>query len=270
MKQWQTIMILLTMSATSFAAESQKKPAPAPSAGKESAPPANEAASAAGPAKSDDKVDISDIENKYWAPKDTDFSVVQNRTYTKEKKYSFSLLYGPLINETFSEGKSFAMTMNYFYSERNGIQFTFEHVDSHDSSATRGFIDQGGGPNYGRVNTYYGIGYNFVPFYAKMSVLGKRIIYFDMAFTPNLGLTKYDQLTNSLGNSGKTSLTYGFDISQMFFLDRWFALRVDLKQRWFKEEVLKYQSDPGVPEGSVLRTKMQDNTLLLFGAMFFF
>ena len=38
-----------------------------------------------------DKVDISDLEQKYWAPKDTDFSVVQNRTYTKEKRFTFSL-----------------------------------------------------------------------------------------------------------------------------------------------------------------------------------
>ncbi|MEO0335372.1 MAG: hypothetical protein AAF202_03205, partial [Pseudomonadota bacterium] len=37
-----------------------------------------------------DRVDISDLENKYWAPKDTDFKVVQNRLYTKEKRFSLS------------------------------------------------------------------------------------------------------------------------------------------------------------------------------------
>src|SRR5690349_4425346 len=68
-------------------------------AGKPGAPAAP--GTAAKPDDKSDKLDISDLEQKYWAPKDTDFSVVQNRTYTKAGKLGVSLMTGPIINDTF-------------------------------------------------------------------------------------------------------------------------------------------------------------------------
>ncbi len=68
---------LIAMSSPAFAqgkkAKSEAAPAPAPIETKA--------------VKADDKVDISDLESKYWAPKDTDFSVVQNRTYSKDNRF---------------------------------------------------------------------------------------------------------------------------------------------------------------------------------------
>src|SRR5687768_17351365 len=50
---------------------------------------AGQPADAAGVKKPEsEKLDIQGLEEKYWAPKDTDFSVVQNRTYTKAKRFS--------------------------------------------------------------------------------------------------------------------------------------------------------------------------------------
>src|ERR1700731_3336923 len=70
-----------------------------------SAPPAAKAeVKPAAGQKPDDKVDISDLENKYWAPKDTDFSVVQNRTYTKAHRFALSALIGPIVNDPYSTG----------------------------------------------------------------------------------------------------------------------------------------------------------------------
>lgn len=220
--------------------------------------------------KSDERVDISDIENKYWAPKDTDFSVVQNRTYAKEKRFSVTAQYGPIVNETFSEGNSTALAVNYFFSERFGMQMDYIISDYRDKEVVNDFQSIGGRPDYGRVTGYYGVGFNIIPFYAKMSVLGKKIIYFDMAITPTVGMTSYEQLTLDAGSKDKSSLSYGFDITQWFFLHKNFAIRADLKNRWFKEEVVKYQTDGPVTSGTKLRNKNTDNTQFLLGVTIFF
>jgi outer membrane beta-barrel protein len=231
--------------------------------------PSAPAVTPAMPPAKDEKVDISDIEQKYWAPKDTDFSVVQNRTYTKEKRLSVSLMYGPLMNDTYNEGNSKALSLNYFMSERMGMQLDYINSDYTDSDIVKDFVAFGGRANYGRMTGYYGVGFNYVPFYAKMSFLGRRIMYFDMAFTPTLGIANYEALTID-GPKDKSSLAYGFDVSQFFFLSQWFAIRFDFRLRWFKEDVLQYQADPGIPTGTKVQDKNTDNTLILLGGTFFF
>src|SRR5665213_1134217 len=164
---------------------------------------------------SDGKVDISDLENKYWAPKDTDFSVVQNRTYTKEKRFFFSAQYGIPASDNYNTGAFYGFTGNYFFTERQGIQLQYVKADLHPNSAISDFSSFGGSgvyPNHGAMKNYYSVGYNFVPFYSKMSLMGKKIIYFDMAITPTLGNTTYEQIEKS-GNGSENALTYGLDIT---------------------------------------------------------
>src|SRR5690606_26784918 len=124
-----------------------------------------------------DKVDISDLENKYWAPKDTDFSVVQNRTYTKEGKFGLALQGGLLVNDGYSDGTVYAASLNYFFTERHGMEFTYTGADLKENDSTKSLVGFAGGvkPDYGQMSGYYGVSYNWVPFYAKMSVLGKKI-----------------------------------------------------------------------------------------------
>jgi len=216
-----------------------------------------------------DKVDISDIENKYWAPKDTDFSVVQNRTYTKEKRYSLSAQVGPLTNDQYAEGVALAFTGNYFLSERYGVQLSFIGGDFSNREVVDNFISQGGRPNYGQINNTMAAGFSWVPFYAKMSVLGQKIIYFDMAFTPTLGATNYTQFV-STGNKEDTAPTLGLDITQYFFFSKNFAVRFDYRNIWFAEKVLQFQADIGYPTGSKRKDKITNVNFLLLGATFFF
>lgn len=194
-----------------------------------------------------DKVDISDLEQKYWAPKDTDFSVVQNRTYTKEKKFTFSLLAGQQLNDQFSTGWDYGFKTNYYFSERHGVELMYIKTDMSDSDAISDFRQLSGGgvsPDYNRSETYTGIGYNFVPFYAKVSLLGKKIIYFDMQVTPHIGMSEYEQQVRPAngGNQIESAFTYGLDVTQYFFFSKKAAFRFDLHNRWYEEDVLGYTS----------------------------
>lgn len=238
--------------------------------GKKSAP-ANLQVSAPATGADEGKVDVSDLESKYWAPKDTDFSVVQNRTYSKEKHFFVTPQWGRPINDPYSEGNIYGVTFNYFWSERMGVQATYIDATLKNNESTNDLAGYGSGvqPDHGKFSSHWSLGYNLVPFYAKMSFWGKKIIYFDMAITPTVGMTTYDQMIEG-GNKSKSSFTYGIDITQYFFFSRWWAIRADLKNQWHSEEVVKFRSSGGYSKGQKVTDKNIHDTMFLVGFSFFF
>lgn len=211
------------------------------------------------------KLDVTDLEKKYWAAKDTDFSVVQNRAYSKAGRLAATLQYGYYVRDTYSEVSEYRLALNYYFSERFGAELNYEVLDSVNSKATNAFVNQYGGvfPNHGKQREYYGAAFNWIPIYAKMSLLNSRIIYFDMAFSPGVGMTTYEQQVQ--GSYPKASApTLSFDISQHFFLAKWFALRFDFQNRWFNEEVKNFRT------GAAASTELNHTSVLSFGAQFFY
>lgn len=219
-----------------------------------------------------DKVDVSDLEQKYWAPKDTDFGVVQNRTYAKKGRPSLSVQGGPVINDSYSEGYALGATANYFFSERYGIELSYTSADMKNGQATDNLKGFGSGvaPDFGRFSSFYGIGFNWVPIYAKMSFLGSKIIYFDMAITPQIGIASYDQVWDDSVTRDQqrtiqqSSFSYGIDVTQYFFLTNHFAIRADLKNRWFQEDVIGYRTR------QTLRTIQNHTSIFVIGATYYF
>lgn len=224
------------------------------------------------------KLDISGLEQKYWAPKDTDFSVVQNRTFTKANKYVVSLQYGMPVNDPYNDGNATTLTGNYFFNERHGVQVSYSKFNLSDSNLIDAFLGIPGNvstlkPDFGRVNSQIQVGYTWVPIYAKVSMLGKKIIYLDMAITPHIGTTSYKQLYRAGTNPNyyeasqdQSAFSYGFDITQYFFFSKWLAVRADLRNTFYTEDVLFYTQ--GTP--AVRRSKTTNTTLFTVGASFYF
>ena len=243
--------------------EAKPKAAAGKGAGKSAAQPVKKEA------PKGDKLDIKDLEQKYWAPKDTDFSVVQNRTYAKEKKFVLTAGVGFLINDSFSEGESYGLTGNYFFSERSGVQFDIYRVSSRDNDTTRAFTseqavsDAGIQPNHGKVKGFYDVGYTWVPFYGKVSLLGRRIIYMDLALTPTIGLLEYEQQLDD-GNEKQTAFAFGLDVTQYFFIAEGFAVRADLRNKWYSEDVRNYQ------DGSSVTNQLTHDLQITFGVTYYF
>ena len=212
-------------------------------------------------------LDVSNFENKYWAPKDVDFSVVQNRTYPKEDRLFLSLHYGPIINDGYSEGNNVGFSANYFWSERWGVQVQRVNAQLHDNKFTENLTSFGGGvqPDFGRLTSYTNAGVSFVPIYAKMSLLGSKIIYFDMALTPTIGTVNYNQVTIN-GTQNQSAFAYGIDVTQYFFISKNFALRADLKNFFYNEQIAKYnQGSSGIATGSSFRSQTNHTTIFLLG-----
>ncbi len=265
-----TALCLLTLLAMTSTVNAQAKKGKAVKA-EQVAPTPAPAGPVAAP-KTEDKVDITDLENKYWAPKDTDFSVVQNRTFSKQNKLALTPVWGMPINDPYSEGNLLGVVGNYFWSERMGVQLTYLTGDLKDNDAT---VDigklsaaSGARPDFGRFTSSWSIGYNFVPFYAKMSFWGKRILYFDMAFTPHIGMTTYEQQIE-FANKEVSALTYGLDVTQLFFFSKSFAIRVDLKNQWHQEDVVKFRNSGGLIKGDKVRDITTQDTMFLIGPTFY-
>jgi outer membrane beta-barrel protein len=252
------------------------KPAEPPAApavpGSKATPSASATPTAPSPAVDDksDKLDISELEQKYWAPKDTDFTVVQNRTYTKAKRYAVSAMAGPSVNDTFNEGFNYGVRGNYYFDERYGVEVTYLKSDLSDNDVTKDFANFSLGgirPDFNRDDEYMGIGFNWIPIYAKVSLLGKRILYFDLQITPHIGMASYLQQardTTGQSNNRESAFAYGVDVTQYFFVSREFALRFDLHNRWYSQDVLNWNN------GTVNRTKSNQTTNFLIGLTYFF
>ncbi|MCB0411872.1 MAG: outer membrane beta-barrel domain-containing protein, partial [Bdellovibrionales bacterium] len=153
-------------------------------------------------------------------------------------------------------------------------EVTYSQADVKPSDTVKEFrtVSSGVQNDYGSMNSYYGVGFNWVPFYAKMSFLGSKILYFDMVVTPALGMMNYDQQIE-YGSIGKSAFAYGIDFTQYFFFTKNLSLRLDIRNRWFNEDVAKYrdQSYGGtIAKGTTVKTKQTQNSQFLLGINYFF
>ena len=75
-----------------------------------------------------DQVDLKKLEDKYWAAKDDEYGVIQNRTFSKTGKMYASLVYGPLINDPFAKAKATGAMFGYFINFSVTFSFSWEPV----------------------------------------------------------------------------------------------------------------------------------------------
>jgi outer membrane beta-barrel protein len=215
-------------------------------------------------AQSNDKIDLKQIEDQFWAAKDTDFSVVQNRTFPKEKRFFLNLSGGTLINDPFTTGKVTRIGVGYFLSERWGLEIAEETIEASDNKATQNFKQNSLYPNYNKLKSYQSASVTWVPFYAKMSFLDRKILYFDMQLSVGVGKRGYQSFLKSGQQSTQYSDGFHLDVTQNIFFSRHFAFRVDLKNQWAEQNL--YISDTGAFKS---RERVND-TSLLFGFNIFY
>lgn len=231
-----------------------------------------------------DKLDLKKLEDKYWSAKDADFSVVQNRTYSKAKKVFVSLSYGPLVNDAYSYGRMTNGALGYYFSERWGLEIAHETGSLKNSDSTDAFITRNKfAPDYNTFKSYTSLNFIVVPFYAKMSFWDRKIMYFDMQFAFGVGQMKYqiqkaapfDAGTQSatLTPEDATTMGYNLDVTQQLFFHENFAIRLDIKNKWSKQKKERYYINTGSGQTEADRSLgnigQQDTSILLGLTVFF-
>ncbi|MBO9665540.1 MAG: outer membrane beta-barrel domain-containing protein [Bdellovibrio sp.] len=212
-----------------------------------------------------DKLDIKKLEDKYWAAKDEDFSVVQNRRYVKADRFYLTVRGGIPFNDAYSTGTIFGADFGYFFNERWGVELSYNNANMKNNDATDQFITQYGAiPNHNVYQSSYFVSGIWVPFYAKMSALDKAIIYFDMGVSLGLGNVNYE-IQKEEGNETKTAFGYKLGIFQQIFFTEHFALRADLINQWSNQDQLTYKTNPGAFGPRDQGSEMVNDTSLMIG-----
>ncbi|MBK9293028.1 MAG: outer membrane beta-barrel domain-containing protein [Oligoflexia bacterium] len=218
----------------------------------------------------EEKVDISDLENRYWTAKDTEFNVVQNRVYTKEKRFSVTPQIGPIFNDPYTDSMNFGLAVNYYFSERTGVELTWLSTSARDAELISRVGSNGAYPDHNTQKMYIGAAYNWIPIYAKLSFLEKKILYFDMSVSPGIGVTTlssshYTTSTSFTPPAAKTQtqVTLSLDVAQQVFLSEHWAIRLDLRNHFYQEKIY------GSVSGSELNTKFTYSGTVMLGVTFF-
>lgn len=208
-----------------------------------------------------DKLDIRKLEQKYWAAKDDDFSVVQNRKYTKAGRVYLDLSAGIPFNDPFATGSLTSAQLGYFFNERWGVDFNYTKGNLKDNDAVDQFINRYGvTPDRNNYDSSKMLSVTYVPLYAKMSFLDSSIIYFDMGFSLGLGTTDYI-IKQQEGDAHKSAFTYQWAVNQQIFFSEHFAVRVDLINRYTSEERHKFLTN--APDRDLGHKLINDSSLLL-------
>ncbi|XGC82076.1 outer membrane beta-barrel domain-containing protein [Bdellovibrio bacteriovorus] len=209
-----------------------------------------------------DKLDIKKLEQKYWAAKDDDFSVVQNRRYTKAERYYLNVSGGVPINDPFGTGTITSLQVGYFFNERVGVDLNYTKADMKNNDNTKQFIDENGvAPNYNFFDSSKTLSVTYVPLYAKMSFLDKHIIYFDMGISLGVGTTDYI-IKKEEGDESGSAFSYQIGINQQIFFSEHFAIRADFINKFTNEDRFKYST---IAPSRDLGAKVVNDTQLLLG-----
>lgn len=222
-----------------------------------------------GSERESEKIDIQKLEEKYWSAKDSDFSVVQNRTYTKAKKLNLSVSYGIPVNDAYSTGSVLGVTSSWYFNERHGVEFSYQSTNFVDNDASNDFKNAFAAlPNQNRLRSSQTLSYAVVPFYAKMSFWDRSIVYFDIGFHLGVGSSTYDQIVDT-GNRSQNALHTSIGMTQHLFFSNNISFRFDYTAKFSSQERVKYRIPANESESarSLGKASVTD-TSLLFGLTF--
>jgi len=224
-------------------------------------------------AEDGDKLDLKQLDDKYWAAKDSDFMVIQNRTFTKDKRWYLSTGYGVLVNDPYVTGKIFTLGGGYYFNEHWGIQVSHDASWLADNSATSQFASSfTAKPNYIKGMDYNSVSALWIPLYAKMSAMDKAIWYFDLQFALGLGVVDYQNQIDPTEGSNMNQSTIGvnFDTTAHIFFSRNWAFRLDLKNVFANEDLQRYHQTGSGQSSRDMGSSVNWDTKFQVGITYFF
>ena len=181
-------------------------------------------------------LDASEIRGK---AKQNPVAVLQNRYFLKSFRPEVGIAFGSFLNEAYTDTTVSGVRASMFMNEWIGFEFqnlstTVEDSDDrkalntlkYEKIGTEGEIVS---PDP-EVNPIYGVqDYSLIvaPFYGKLNLMNQMILYSDLYFTAGMARVDTEQ-------GMKSSATFG--VGQRFYFLKSLSVRVDFKDRIFKEQ----------------------------------
>lgn len=189
-------------------------------------------ASAEEPSSGGEKMNVENIKEKYWARGDeNEMSVVQNRLYSKSRKFEVGFFGGLISTDPFLSVKNTGASVGFHFSEYLALHFLTWKSYTTPSTALKTFQETiGATTNNNPPKSFFGAEGSASILYGKLSLVGKAIIYYDF---------------HLLGGAGSTATESGSyftplaGLGQQVYLSQFLSLRIDYRAMRYNETIIE-------------------------------
>ncbi|OFZ52973.1 MAG: hypothetical protein A2428_08480 [Bdellovibrionales bacterium RIFOXYC1_FULL_54_43] len=189
---------------------------------------------AAAGSKSDDneRVQVDAIKEKYWARgDDSELGVVQNRLYTKVGKVEAGGYFGLIGSDPFLSVQSTGGSLGYHFSEFLGVRVFGWKARVAPSQALLTFeATRGATANTNEPRSFLGGEASASIMYGKLSLLGKKILYYDFHLLGGGGATNTET---------GTYFTPFFGLGQQIYLSKSVSFVIDYRLMAYHENIVE-------------------------------
>jgi outer membrane beta-barrel protein len=167
-------------------------------------------------------LEVEKVKEKYWAQgEESQLGVVQNRLYSKAHKFHLGLMFGKAMNDPFLSTTLVGGNAGYSFNEFWALSLIGWSYNANASNALK--VLRGGGKEANTIEPeWYGGAEATGSFlYGKLSLLGRKIVYYDMHFSVGSGVASTEN----------DDSTYAFSagIGQRFYITQWLSLKMDYR-----------------------------------------
>jgi outer membrane beta-barrel protein len=179
-----------------------------------------------------ERIDVQTMKRRYWTVGNEDLmDVVQNRQYTKKGRVETALRYGFWSDDPFQSQKTMAFSLGYHFNEFLSLHGFYGKINASDSAAVKQVHQATGGsvnPVVNPGNSVMGAELRASLMYGKLSLLGKKIIYYDFNLAGGFSQHKT--------KDGSSSMGFFAGLGQQFFLTKTFFVTADYRVLWHTDK----------------------------------
>lgn len=203
-----------------------------------------------------EQLNIDSLKDKLWLKgEDYEIRVIQNRLYSKTGKFHIGAFGAQISTDPFLDVRSLGAVTGIYFSETIGIEaFYWKAYASPSSALTTLEATVGNTANTNLPKSFMGGELIVAPIYGKLSLFGKKILYYDLHLLGGVGYTKTETgsyMTPSLG------------IGQQIHLSRYLTFRFDYRWMTYNESVLK-KVNPSTP-GEIAGERRSTSNVITLG-----
>lgn len=177
-----------------------------------------------------------------WLDEDDQVYVIQNRKYTKKKKFYAGFSGGPSAGSAFLSQYGVQARIGYFFREDLGLEALF----SYNLTSQNDNFDEVRGtsqtiPFYRAINNYAGLMLLWSPWYGKINMF-RKVIYFDWILGFGAARISDEHNRSSVETNFEESLTseshFGllWKIGMRFYITKYMGFRFDVTPVHYKAE----------------------------------
>jgi len=208
-------------------------------------------------------LEVEKVKEKYWAQgEQSQLGVVQNRAYSKAGKLQLGLLGGKALDDPFLSNTVYGLDIGYNFDEFWGVSVMGLNYKVGPSSALEQMRKPPSSKNANTVATYSYLGAESSAsfLYGKLSLMGARIVYYDMHVTAGTGLTNTE--------NDKLAPTFSVGIGQRFYITQPLSLRFDYRIQSFVATVTEKEISASL--GNEIGKVRHFNHLMSFELVYMF